>query len=290
MNYTISNGKLTLTVSALGAEIVSVKDGEGCEYIWQGDPKYWASKAPVMFPICGRLPSGRYSFEGKSYEMIHHGFTRKSEFALTANTPSSLEFTLSSNEVTRAQYPFEFDFKITYTLTDSTVEMKADIINKGESTMPAAFGAHPGFNVPLDNGSFEDWYVEFDEECTPNLFIFSENLLDSGMREAYPLKDGKIIPLRHSLFDIDAIFLSHVAKKATLKSEKSNRSVTLTYPECPYLGIWHKPQSDAPYVCIEPWCGIPTIEGMSDDIMKKNDMFHIRAGSKKTVKLWIDFN
>ena len=156
--------------------------------------------------------------------------------------------------------------------------------------MPATFGAHPGFNVPLDSGSFDDWYIEFSEEATPNLFIFSDSLLDSGKREAYPLKNGRILPLSHDLFAIDGVFMSHLPSSATLKSEKSSRSVTLSYPQMPYVGVWHKPMSDAPYVCIEPWCGLPSIDGMSNDIMKKSDMFHILPGREKNIGLSIEFN
>ena len=42
MLYTIENKKLSVTVSDLGAELMSVKTkADGCEYLWQGDEKYW---------------------------------------------------------------------------------------------------------------------------------------------------------------------------------------------------------------------------------------------------------
>ena len=290
MIYTLSNDKIIASFDTLGAELISVKSIDGCEYIWQADPTYWAEHSPIMFPICGRLPNGRYTYEGKTYEMVHHGFTRRCEFEMTEKTENSICFTLFANDTTKAVYPFDFELKVTYTLDGNTVEMRCDIKNKNNKVMPASFGAHPGFNVPLDTGSFEDWYIEFGEECTPDLLIFSDSLIDSGKRKPYPLADGLTLPLRHSLFDIDGVFMSHMATKATLKSDKSSRSVTLTYPQMPYLGIWHKPQTEAPYVCIEPWCSIPSMEGMPDDLMEKQAMFHILPNKEKTVKLWFEFN
>ena len=222
--------------------------------------------------------------------MVHHGFTRKCEFEMTEKTENSICFTLFANDTTKAVYPFDFELKVTYTLDGNTVEMRGDIKNKNDKVMPASFGAHPGFNVPLDTGSFEDWYIEFGEECTPDLLIFSDSLIDSGKRKPYPLADGLTLPLRHSLFDIDGVFMSHMATKATLKSDKSSRSVTLTYPQMPFLGIWHKPQTEAPYVCIEPWCSIPSMEGMPDDLMEKQAMFHLVPNKENTVKVGFEFN
>lgn len=290
MIYTLSNDNIQASFNSLGAELISVKDKEGCEYIWHADPKFWASHSPIMFPICGRLPNGKYTFEGKTYEMVHHGFARSSEFELAEKTDSKIVFALKANDKTRAIYPFEFELKITYTLNGNKLEMRGDIKNTDTKTLPASFGAHPGFNVPLDSGSFDDWYVEFDEDCTPDLIIFSENLLDSGKRSPYPLKDSRILPLSHSLFEIDGVFLTHIAKKATLKSDNSSRSITLTFPQMSYLGLWHAPRTEAPYVCIEPWCSIPSMEGMPDDIMQKQAMFHILPNKEKSVSLLMEFD
>ena len=77
MNYTLKNDLLTITISDLGGELQSVK-GNGCEYLWQGDPSYWTGRAPLLFPICGRFFDGRYTYAGKTYEMGTHGFLRHS--------------------------------------------------------------------------------------------------------------------------------------------------------------------------------------------------------------------
>ena len=61
MIYTLSNDKIIASFDTLGAELISVKSIDGCEYIWQADPTYWAEHSPIMFPICGRLPNGRYT-------------------------------------------------------------------------------------------------------------------------------------------------------------------------------------------------------------------------------------
>lgn len=289
MIYTLKNNQLTVQISSKGAEIVSAKRG-ACEYVWQTDPEYWMGQTPLLFPICGRLFGGKYTYEGKEYEMNLHGFARASEFETVSVSDSSVVFSLKANETTLAQYPFDFELVVSYTLDGSKVSSTATVKNTGDKILPATFGAHPGFNVPLDNGSFEDWYLEFSEDCTPDELVFSDTCFNTGKKKAYELKDGRILPLRHELFNIDAIFMDRIAPAVTLKSDKSERSVTMSYEGMPYLGIWHKPRTQAPYVCIEPWCGLPSFDGQIDDMSKKSDMFHILPNKEKAISYSIEFN
>ncbi len=289
MNYTLKNDKLTVEISTLGAQIMSVV-GHGCEYIWQGNPEFWANRTPLMFPICGRFFEARYTFEGKEYEMGTHGFARFCEFDVKSADEHEIVFELKENETTLAQYPFAFCLTVSYTLEDNKISSTATISNTGDRVLPATFGAHPGFNVPLDTGNFDDWYIEFSEDCTPNVLVHTDTVFNTGKKVPYPLVDSRIIPLRHSLFEIDAIFFDRVAPAATLKSDKSERSMTLCYDELPYLGIWHKPKSEAPYVCIEPWCGLPSYDGVVDDLATKSELFRIQPGREKKISYAMIFN
>ena len=79
MNYTISNDQIEVVISDVGAELMSVKSKkDGTEFLWQGDPTFWGGRAYNLFPICGRLADGKYTYEGETYEMNLHGFVRKS--------------------------------------------------------------------------------------------------------------------------------------------------------------------------------------------------------------------
>lgn len=289
MNIVLKNDQLTVTLRDKGAETVSVRRA-GCEYIWQGDPAYWQGQAPLLFPICGRLFGGEYTYRGKTYRMNLHGFARASVFEAEQIDDTHAVFTLRADDETRAIYPFEFTLKVAYTLDGDSLRTEMTAFNGGTEVMPAAFGGHPGFNVPLDgNGNFEDWCLEFSSPCSPDELLFSDTCFNTGKKRAFPLKDGKILPLRHSLFNVDAVFLSRICDTVTLKSAKSERSVTLNYPRMPYLGIWHKPRTDAPYVCVEPWCGLPSFDGVTDDFSEKNDLFRIEPGKSETVAFTVSF-
>ena len=281
--YTIQNDRLTVTVSDRGAELYSVKDRGGYEYLWQGNVEgLWKSRAPILFPICGQVWNGRYTWQGKTYELGCHGFARKRTFDVTQVAPDCIRATLVANEETKALYPFDFALTLCYRLEDNRLYCEAEIENRGEGPMPFSFGFHPGFNVPMDDTAFEDWHLTFSEPCAPREIVVTESGFITGETIPRPLKDGQILPLTHSLFDINSPFYKNVPSAVRLESEKSPRAITLSYEGLPYLGLWHDEKTDAPYVCIEPWHGMPTIEGKDEKLETKTDTVTLRPGEKTT--------
>ena len=140
MNYTIQNELLTVVVSDLGAEIMSIKTADGHEYMWQGDSKYWAGRAPIMFPICGRLFNGEYTYHGKKYSLPNHGFARKSTFTLKSVSKSFVTLELKANEETLASYPFDFIFDVTFKLEGNTLDVKYEVKNPDSQELIFAVG------------------------------------------------------------------------------------------------------------------------------------------------------
>lgn len=290
MFYTLQNDKLTVKVSNVGAEVHSVKR-EDCEYIWVGDPAFWSSHAPLLFPVCGRFFEGKYTHKGEVYEIACHGFIRKSPLTLVCVNDTSICFSVTSTQETKKIYPFDFELKIWHILEGESIITRFEIANTGETVLPATVGGHPGFNLPLGGeGEFADYYLEFKNPCTPNQIEISPRGLFTGKLAAYPLVDGNKLPLSHRLFEIDGIFLSRMDSTVTLKSDKSARAVTLEYPDMPYLGIWHPSACEAPFVCIEPWCGLPGYDGEMEDITTRPNMFHVLPSKVQTAQFRMTFH
>ena len=280
MIHTIENEILSVSAAEKGGELASIRRKDtGIEYLWQGDPAYWTGRAYNLFPICGRLTEGRYTWQGKSYTMGSHGFVRNSPMTLVEHTKDSMTFRLTDSEATMAEYPFPFVLDVTYTLVENKLIHRFTVTNTGSEELVFTLGGHPGFNVPLgENVPFEDWYLEFDEACKPEYIVFSPACLCDGYAP-YPLKDDRVMPLRHDLFDNDAIFLRNTAKGVTLKSDRSAHGVHVAYPDMTHVGVWHKPKTDAPYVCIEPWYGVPSDDGVVDDFATKRGMLRLAPGA-----------
>ena len=282
MIKTIENEKLVVDINQLGAEVFSIRSKDSnTEFLWQGDKKYWGGRAPVLFPICGRLFEGKYTYKGKEYEMELHGFARKSEFSINKIASDEIEFTLVSNEKTKQIYPFDFELKISFKLDDNNLIKTMKVTNTGNETMPFAFGGHPGFNVPVYEGEkFEDYYIEFPSD-TLDKIIMSDRCLYLNKTEKYSLID-KRIQLKHNLFDNDALFFEMKDASVKLKSKKSSFELEVSFNDMTCLGLWHMPKTDAPYVCIEPWHGVPADDGVIDNLMTKRQMIHLDSGASYT--------
>lgn len=275
MRITIENGTLSLTVDTLGAQMMSLKRC-GTEYLWQGDSKYWGDRAPILFPFIARLTNNSYTLNGKLYPMTIHGFANASEFSVAEQGADKLVLELRSDEKTLVHYPIDFIFQVIFRLNDDTLETTYHVENKSGVTMPFGIGGHPGFRVPVgESEQFEDYYLEFSQKCQPDRVGFTPAVYLNGHDEAYPLEEGKRISLRHDLFDEDAIILKNMAREVSMRSKVSNHSVTVSYPQMPYLGIWHWPHTDAPYVCIEPWSSLPSRQDVVEEFTCKSDLVQV---------------
>ena len=278
---TIFNSRIVLTVDTLGAQMLSLKDHHGIEYLWQGDPNYWSDRSPNLFPIVGRMTNDCYSCYGQRYRMELHGFAQSREFTVTKLKDDSVTMELSSDTFTKQQYPFNFTLQIEYTLKENTVNICFQIINRDSKTMPFGIGGHPGFNVPLVEGEcFEDYRLEFVKPCQPDIIGFTEQGFSNGQDALYPLQEGKYIPLRHELFDDDGFMLKHTCREVMLRSCISGRGVKVCFPQMPYVVFWHAPKTDAPYVCIEPWSSLPARQDIVEELTFKSDMVQLSAGNE----------
>lgn len=283
MIVTVKNDKLILGVDTLGAQMMHLQDAKGTEYLWQGDPAYWQDRSPVLFPFIGRLTENSYYLQGVKYPMTIHGFAAQQEFAVVEEGDGFVVLELTGNDSTKQQYPFDFSLKIGYRLEENRLNVTYQVENRSEQVMPFGIGGHPGFNVPFVAGErFEDYELVFSTPCQPQRLGFSPAVYLNGQDENYPLQDGTTIAMRHELFDEDAIILRNMARAVTLRSKVSGKSLCVSYPDMPYLGIWHWPHTDAPYVCIEPWTSLPARQDVIEELTCKSDMIQLKPGCTHT--------
>ena len=279
MLHTIQNDCMSVTVHEQGAQLWSILSRDGTQVLWQGDEKYWADRALTIFPYVARLWQGRYQLDGQTYEMPIHGFAPGSRFAVTEKCDTRMVFELTDSEQTHEQYPRRFAFRVICALEGDTLSVTFEVDNRDEKAMYFGLGGHPGFNVPLEAGkTFEDYRLRFAAPCDPVRVGFSADCFVSGEDTPFPLEEGCVLPLAHDLFDDDAIVLRNMAREVTLEPVGGGRSVTVSYPDMPYLGIWHWPRTDAPYVCIEPWSSLPAKRGEITVFEKQEDLICLEVG------------
>ena len=272
---TIENDHLKAAFVTKGAEWKSFADKtSGTELLWQADPNYWGKSAPVLFPIVGSLKDGRYLHGGKPYSLSRHGFARDREFQVRDSSADRATFALVSDEASRAVFPFDWTLEIEYRLRGRTLHTTYRVVNQG-GDMLFSIGAHPAFAVPLGSGSFDDAYLEFDTAERLDRWMLDAQGTQSG--ETRTLVTGTKLALTHELFAEDAlVFKTLKSSRVTLRQKHVPLAISMEYPGFPYFGVWSAP--GAPFVCLEPWCGIADAASATGRFEEKEGINHLPAG------------
>lgn len=282
MIYQIKNENLTVKVNSAGAELWSIQDACGKEYLWQGDENIWKDRATNLFPVCGRMTNGVYTYQGQEYKMVIHGFAKGMEFSLVSQEDHKLVLMIENSTATYEIYPFRFRFFVSYELDGSTIKQSYVVENLDDKIMYFAVGGHPGFQLPMEEGlAFEDYEIVFEKNTIPQILLSEEYFITEERVDCPAIKDGKMA-LRHNLFDKDAIILADMGREVIVQSPKGKTKIRVTFPDMDYLAIWHRPYTEAPYVCVEPWTSVPALQGVVEDLEKKKDLKTLGAGQKYT--------
>ena len=273
----IENDHLVVRINEKGAELQSVQLN-ALEYLWQADPNYWGKHAPVLFPIIGELKDGKYIFENKEYHLPRHGFARDKMFEATQTSSSSAIFTLHNNADTLAVYPFQFIFQVQYEIKEYTLYCSYIVQNINDGDLYFSVGGHPAFRVPLNEKlQYEDYTLAFNKDTSLKRFLLNNGLTDD--KTEIVVLDDKKLHLKSSLFYDDAIVLKHISSdQIKLYSDKDPHGLTFRFEGFPYFGIWAA--KDAPFVCLEPWCGIADNIHHDYQLKNKEGINQLAAGAK----------
>lgn len=276
MDYSLQSDTLTVLVRSAGAELTSIKDRNGLEYLWQAKAEVWPRHAPVLFPIVGRLKDNFFLYEGKRYELGQHGFARDRDFRCIEKEASRCVFELSADAESKQIFPFDFLFRIYYELKESTLTTRYEVINPSAQPLLFSVGAHPGFRCPLAEGeSFEDYYLAFESSD----LVLTE--LNNGLRkqDKKPLQlKEKNLHLSSTLFDQDAlVFENSQIGRIHLRSDRSGHEISMECAGWPYFGIWSK-KGCREFVCLEPWFGIADAEISDQQLLQKEGIISLEAG------------
>ncbi|WP_131537569.1 aldose 1-epimerase family protein [Pedobacter nototheniae] len=281
---TLENNYLKVRLSAKGAELQSLFSKETkIEYLWSADPKYWAKHSPVLFPIVGALKDDSYIYKGKSYNLPRHGFARDQVFSVEKQTETEVIFTLSQSEETLKIYPFYFELKLKYQVIDKKINVTYEVKNTGADELLFSLGAHPAFAVPnTPNTVYEDYFLAFNSDDKLTYWK-----LDGGLvaTETDNIElSGHKLNLKHNLFYNDAlVFKTMQSNCISLLNTKNEFGLHFHFEDFPFFGIWAAP--DAPFVCLEPWCGVADSINHNQRLERKEGINRLDKG-KTWTRFW----
>ena len=292
MLVTIQNEFLTVTIDSTGAELASIRDAAGTEYLWQGDKNIWARRAPLLFPIIARLKDGQYLLDGKPWSIPMHGFCRTAPFAVVEQGRDNVSFRYSDTPETLEVWPFPFSLTVLYALEGRSLRKTHIVENRGEAVMYYELGGHDGYRAPLAEGEqMSDYAIRVPgvEAVTP--YGTDENKFITPKGETFPLPGGRM-PLKPAAFGLDTIILDELPeRRAVLVDGQDRPRVTVDFPDFPYLGVWTAPKDfDTNYVCIEPWTTLPDATFVGRELSEKAGIRALQPGQSEELSYTVTFH
>ena len=283
MRYTIKNQTYEALVDTLGAEVIELKK-ENKNILWNRDTTYWGDSALVLFPFIGRNYNDTYLYEDKEYRIGIHGFGPKSNFDVKEKSDNSILLSLKDNEETYKIYPFNFELLIKYELNKNGLDIGYKIINSSNKTMYFTTGYHPGFILEK---TLDNYHIEFPNATNPEEVCIVTKCMLTGEIKPFKLNDNKL-QLSKDLFLNSARILKGVGNKAILK-DCDNTVVELEYENFENIVLWQTLNSDAPFICIEGWRGLPGTFEHIDKIEEVEDKTRLEPNQSYELKAHIKF-
>lgn len=222
---------------------------------------------PILFPLCGQLPEGKYELDGLEYSMKNHGLARINNWQVvdkSSEDNASITIKFQSDDNTKKSYPFDFEFILKYSLKGGKLNISHEFKNKSDSIMPMSIGYHPYFNAK------DKTNVYYDTNAT--------KLLDSN--------DMKVKPYSRENIDISKsveskVLLDHVGSSFSFNLKDLNRKFTFTYDDYfKYIVVWSVSGKD--FICVEPW------SAQNSSLYTKKDLININPNESLKMNLSIE--
>lgn len=279
VDIAIASPELSATISPRGAELRTLRDADGRDLLWNGDPSFWTGRAPILFPIVGEAHGGKVRIGDKRYALPRHGFARNRTFVPVEQDERRAVFRLEASAATRERYPFSFRLDLAYAVDGATLSMTGTVANLDAEPMPVGFGFHPAFRWPLPYGEPRAAHVIVFAQAEPEPIrrLGADGLVDRAPVPT-PVRDT-VLTLDDGLFANDAIIMTEPRSRALLYGAPHGPKLRVAYADFPQLGIWSKP--GAGYVCIEPWQSFADYSRFDGEIWDKPGIVRLQPGETR---------
>lgn len=253
MIYSIENHLIKLSVNSEGGAMTSlVYKPTNCQRLWQGDERWWKGQDVVIFPIVGH--AGAFTAKGQECHLKSHGLIRYTTLSVKEQGEDYITLTTKSTKDTYAQFPYEWEFEISYRLENNTVNVNY-FVRSLCGVLPFYLGGHPGMVAPEGKAQ-----ITFENEEHPIVYPLEY--------EPYHVSKLKTITMDKEFFACHKTYqigsLSGGAVYATTQD-----GYRYTYKsDCPLYAFWSN-ENGGDYICVEPWWGINDFASAPKDITLK---------------------
>ncbi len=273
----IHNDHLAVDIAPRGAEVLSMRTlRDRQEHAWHGDPTYWHGHAPILFPITGGMWNSTCRIHGRQYTIPKHGFARLRNWDVLDQGADNLSLAIESTDLEEQLYPWRYRLQVHYRLDGAALNAKFTVRNLNfDERMPFQLGGHPSFVLPdwrptdqriqgflrletaREDGVLPETMLRAGRQgcIEPNRVPVpwaSEGLLGEMLADLAPL-----IPICVDTFAHEALIFDSGQVSAIEVLDLSGHRVARVSSDAPTWLVWQPQGLHAPFLCVEPWYGLP---------------------------------
>lgn len=276
---TISNEKMTFSVSTIGAEPKSLKTKQR-EWLLQHKNEDGTGLSPILFPLIGPLHEDKHTVDGIAYPMPMHGFAKTSLFEIKKITDNFVTLTLVSDDDIAKMYPYEFELSVNYIVEENRLITEYIVENKGDKPMYYAIGSHIGFCL---NTKKENYTMVFDRnmEKISDMTVYNEC-------DEFSF-DGCRLDIKDKFFEKGCITIgNHNSKAWRFVNREDNSSIAYKSEDFPYFTLWSIPKE--PFICLESWSFRSTHFCSGDSMSELPEICVLAPGESKSYAYTLEFD
>jgi aldose 1-epimerase len=159
----LTSGEYGVVVSPMGGSLrryFQKQDGAEIDLVWgySGAHNKKGAQGDVLIPFPGRIAYGRYSFNGRQFQLpcndkegpnAIHGFARSVIWSIqdTSQSHVTFEHVFEQQEYAARGYPFSLHVVLTYRVEGNTLTCEFVVRNVGAEDAPLGVGFHPYYTV-----------------------------------------------------------------------------------------------------------------------------------------------
>ncbi|MBN2281830.1 MAG: hypothetical protein JXQ65_14705 [Candidatus Marinimicrobia bacterium] len=275
---TIQKDNVSISIDSLGAKVLAIAirgenllhyDGKNIEH----------SGIPICLPFFSSLENGLLIVDGENYPMGHHGFFRNSEFEMY-NTGGKIVAILKSSRDTMKIWPFQFNFRATFSMLENGLKMDFLLKNEDTKAMKLAPGFHPYFavndrnKITLTSGAVMGNDALHDLKETP--------LKESGVFDVSDGKEGlKYLRVKNA----PNIQLIHHQVQDTEICTGPQSMVVLSADMDLFtrMTVW-RPNPDVDFICVEPSFAVNAVNRDDCIVLQSGEEFRTTLSIQKKNK------
>ena len=215
---------------------------------------------PILFPFNARtFDRGEIhqwrAADGVRRPMPMHGFARQAEFKVTRLDATGFSASMVANDESRACYPYEFEFVVTYRFSPLGLTCEFALTNHSHEPIPWSAGHHFYFTVPWSEGAKRSDYLirlpagqRFKQD-----FTNGQLLPGPALKTTELLSNPDLIDTLHTQLASNEIRFGEHDRPGDIAVQVGTNKVPA--PTATFV-TWTLNDA-APFFCVEPWMGPP---------------------------------